>query len=73
MVFKSGLWYKKYKNGFVEQGGNITSSANIMTVLLLVEMSNTQYQTFTTVQTIGNYFLPTKYRKFYSGQNNKWE
>lgn len=37
IVFKSD--FKKHKNGFVEQGGNITSSANIMTVLLLVEMS----------------------------------
>lgn len=49
-------WYRKYKSGWIEQGGIDTSDTSAKTVTLPIEMADTNYATSITCQTLGNYF-----------------
>ena len=64
-------WYRKYKSGWVEQGGIRTSVSNaVMTMTLPIEMANTNYaiqisrgQTDSTVQNSINSHWPSYWAK----------
>lgn len=43
-------WYRKYKSGWVEQGGIVTTNTNPRTINLPVTMADTNYQVFGNVQ-----------------------
>jgi len=49
-------WYRKYKSGWVEQGGVATSENSVMTITLPAEMADTHFYTCITCQVLGNYF-----------------
>ena len=43
--YRSGAsWYRKYSDGFIEQGGNVTPSAAWTKISLITAFSNTNYQ-----------------------------
>ena len=50
-------WYRKYKSGWVEQGGLATSSTSgTSTINLPITMADTNYNTNITIGTTGNYW-----------------
>ena len=78
-------WYRKYRSGWVEQGGMVSAGTGDSTVTLLVEMSDIHYRPFvsrlsgaTTTQAI-NYWarIPTSTTSFQvyisSGTDIAWE
>ena len=50
-------WYRKYKSGWVEQGGTTTTDSSAVTVNMPIEMANTNYQVYATINQVGNFWI----------------
>lgn len=53
------IWYRKYKSGWVEQGGQFTNSARSTTISLPITMANTRYIVNVTQLHVGSDYSST--------------